>query len=123
VAKQVAQANILFCCLQEVRYRNTGKKIINLDTGESFYFFWCGQKKRRDDKGVGILIRRKCKDLIFDEPDFADPRIMALNIEIKGFKARLVSAYAPTDCDGSPIIIFVYFRLPQEVPLILDITN
>ena len=44
---------------------------------------------------------RKCKDLIFEEPDFADPRIMALNIEIKGFKARVVSAYAPTDCDGS----------------------
>ena len=59
----------------------------------------CGQKKRRD-KGVGILIG-KYKDLIFEEQDFADPGIMALNIEIKGFKARVVSAYAPTDCDGS----------------------
>ena len=79
-----------------------------MDTGESFYFFWCGQKKRRD-KGVGILIR-KCKDLIFEEPDFADPRIMALNIEIKGFKTRVVSAYATTDCDGSIHQKYSFYR-------------
>ena len=26
---------------------------------------------------------------------------MALNAQIKGFKIRIVSAYAPTECDGS----------------------
>ena len=57
IAKQVAQANLSFCCLQEVRHRNTGRKIISLDTGEEYLFIWCGQKRRRD-AGVGILIRK-----------------------------------------------------------------
>ena len=33
ITKEVARAKLEFCCLQEVRYRNTGKKIIKLDTG------------------------------------------------------------------------------------------
>ena len=56
VAKEAARANLLICCLQEVRYRNTGKKLITLNTGEKYVFIWCGQKKRRDP-AVGILIR------------------------------------------------------------------
>ena len=71
--------------------------MINLDTGESYTFFWCGQKKRRD-AGVGVLIK-KDKGVTFDDPDFANPRIMAINIYIRGFKLRVVTAYAPTNCD------------------------
>ena len=44
VAKEVAGANLAFCCLQEVKYRNSGKKLINLDSGEKFEFHWCGMK-------------------------------------------------------------------------------
>jgi len=84
ITKQVAQAKLSFCCLQEVRHRNTGRKLISLDTGEQYFFLWCGQKKRRD-AGVGILIK-KCKEISFNDPDILDPRLMAMNIEVKGFK-------------------------------------
>ena len=82
ITKEVAKAKLQFCCLQEVRYRNHGKKEITLNTGETFVFFWYGQKIRRN-AGVGLLIK-KCKDIQFDEPDICDPRIMALNIKVKG---------------------------------------
>ena len=80
VAKQVAEAKLLVCSLQEVRYRNNGKQIINLDTGESFMFYWSGPKKRRDN-GVGIMIRQ-CKEVSFDDPDVMDTRIIAMNIKV-----------------------------------------
>jgi exonuclease III len=56
IAKEIARENITICCLQEVKYRNTGMKIIELDTGVKYSFFWCGQKKRRA-AGVGLLIK------------------------------------------------------------------
>ena len=101
ITKEVARAKLQFCSLQEVRYRNNGRKVISLDTGESYVFLWCGQKKRRD-AGVGILIKQCNKitfDDPFDDPDITDPRIMAMNIQIRGFNIRLVNVYAPTNCD------------------------
>jgi len=78
-----------------VRYLDTGNKLIRLDNGENFKFYWCGKKKRRD-LGVAVLIKDDpC--IIFDEPDVTDPRIMALNITVYGFKIRLVNAYSPTE--------------------------
>ena len=56
ITKEVARANLTFCILQEVRHRNTGKKVIELNNGERYNFLWCGKKKRRD-AGVGVLIR------------------------------------------------------------------
>ena len=47
VAKETAKAGLTFCCLQEVKYRNSGKKIIQLDNGEKFEFYWCGMKKKK----------------------------------------------------------------------------
>ena len=99
ITKEVASANLLICSLQEVRYRNNGKKVINLDTGESYVLMWSGPKKRRD-AGVGILVKQ-CKDITFDDPDVTDPRLMALNIKVKGFNIRYVNTYVPTNCDGS----------------------
>ena len=45
IATEVARANLSFCALQEVRHRNTGDKIIELNSGKKYRFFWCGQKK------------------------------------------------------------------------------
>ena len=56
ITKEVARAGLAFCCLQEVRYRNTRKQRIRLDTGVEYDFLWCGIKKRRN-AGVGILIK------------------------------------------------------------------
>ena len=46
ITKEVGRANLSFCCLQEVRHRNTGKKLIALNNGIQYSFLWCGQKKR-----------------------------------------------------------------------------
>ena len=70
-----------------------------LDTGESYILRWCGNKKRRDAE-VGILVR-KTADFSIDKPDVAEPRLIAMNINAKGFSVRLVIGYAPTNCDGT----------------------
>ena len=46
VASEVDRARLSVCCLQEVRYLGTGKKIIRLANGNEFLFTWSGFKKR-----------------------------------------------------------------------------
>ena len=33
IAKQIAKLELSFCCIQEVKYGNSGKKLIELDSG------------------------------------------------------------------------------------------
>ena len=99
IAKQVAQLGLTFCCLQEVKYRNKGNKVVELDTGEKFEYHWYGMKKRRT-AGVGILI--KCdRNVEIDGPDSEDPRLMCFNLKVYGFNIRLVNVYAHTETAGS----------------------
>ena len=113
VAKEAARANLLICCLQEVKYRNTGKRLITLDTGEKYIFIWCGQKKRRE-AGVGILIK-DCSEITFDEPDFTNPRLMAINIQVRGFRIRMVNVYLLTNCDGSDNEKDTFYRVLKKL--------
>ena len=102
VAKEANRAGLLFCGLQEVRYRNSGSKLIKLDTGESFESHWCGQKRRRE-AGVGILVREN-RFIEISSPavnDVNDPRIMAINLKIHGFNVRIVNGYSQTKTGGS----------------------
>ena len=46
VAKEIDSKNLLFCCIQEVKYIGSGKKLIRLDNGACFEFHWCGMKKK-----------------------------------------------------------------------------
>ena len=99
VTKEISKLGLSFCCLQEVRYRGSGGAVINLNTGEKYKFLWSGQKKRRD-YGVGMLIRLD-KKINFSNPDFQNSRVMGMDIDVNGFKLRVVCVYSPTDCDGS----------------------
>ena len=99
ITKQIAKLKLSFCSLQEVKYRNSGSKLIELDSGEKYEFHWIGMKKRREH-GVGVLIKHD-KDIEVSEPDIIDHRIIAFNIKIFGFSIRLVNAYAPTESAGS----------------------
>ena len=47
--------------------------------------------------GVGVLIK-KCPEICYGDPD-TDPRIMAINIKVRGFSIRFVNVYAPTNCN------------------------
>lgn len=40
MTKEAARAGLTFCCMQEVRYRGSGRRVIRLNTGEDFDFFW-----------------------------------------------------------------------------------
>ena len=108
ITKEVARAKLNFCVLQQVRHRNTGRKIIELNSGERYVFLWCGKKKRRD-AGVGILIKKE-RGLAFSEPDFNDPRVMSLNMSIHGFKIRLVIGYSPTNISDSESLKDEFYR-------------
>ena len=48
VVKEIDKLDISFCCIQEVRHRNTGRKVISLPNGHKYAFLWCGNRKRRD---------------------------------------------------------------------------
>ena len=108
VAKEANRAGLLFCCLQEVRYRNSGSKLIKLDTSESFEFHWCGQKRRRE-AGVGILVRVN-RFIAIGSPDVTDPRIMAINLKIHGSNVRIVNGYSPTETGGSDNQMDLFYR-------------
>ena len=112
VAKEVARAELLFCCLQEVRYRNSGSKLISLDSGEKFEFHWCGQKQRRD-AGVGIMIRIH-PNIKINSPEFLNHRVMAINLKMCGFNIRVVIAYSPTNCDGTEYQKEAFYRLLRK---------
>ena len=99
IAKELAANNVTICCLQEVRYRKYGHRIIEVDTGEKYEFFWCGMQKKRE-AGVGVLIRQS-DDVDICEPDIKNPRILGLNLVVHGFNVRLVNGYSPTNCNPS----------------------
>ena len=112
VAKEVARAGLSFCCLQEVKYRNIGSKLISLDTGEQFEFHWCGQKQRRD-AGVGIMIKVH-PGIEINTPDVLNPRVMAIDLKINGFNIRVVNGYSPTNCDGTEYQKETFYRLLRK---------
>ena len=94
-----------------MRYLNSGSKLIRLSNGESFKFYWCGKKKRRE-LGVAVLIKDDPR-IVFDEPDVKDPRIIAFNITVYGFKIRLVNAYSPTE-EGNDNKKDTFYRLLEK---------
>ena len=99
IAKEIDRAGVFICCLQEVRFRNHGKRRIGLDSGAEYDFYWSGPKKKRE-MGVGVLVRVD-KNIITSEPDTNDPRVISMNMSVYGFKIRLVNAYSPTDTNGT----------------------
>ena len=101
ITKQVAKLNLSFCCLQELKYRNTGKQLITLDSGEKYEFHWCGMRKRRE-AGVGMLIKID-KEIVVKDPDLEDPLIIAIDMKVYGFNVRVVNVYAPTESGGSEL--------------------
>ena len=112
ITKEVARAGLSFCCLQEVKYRNSGRKLIELDSGEKYEFHWCGMKKRRT-AGVGILIKVD-NDIKINDPDVLDPRVIATNLTIYGFNIRIVNVYSPTETDISDSKKNDFYRLLRE---------
>ena len=45
-----------FFLLQEVCLIDTGSKLLHLDAGDKYEFYWCGYKKK-GEAGAGILIK------------------------------------------------------------------
>ena len=56
ITKEIPKFELSFCCLNEIKYRNSGGKLIQLDNGEKYEFLWCWTKNRRT-ADVGIIIR------------------------------------------------------------------
>ena len=99
VAKEVDRAGISICCLQEVRYRNNGKRRIGVSSGAEYNLIWSGPKRRRD-AGVGFLVKVD-NHITVSAPDTQDPRIISMNITIHGFRTGLVNVYSPTYTNGT----------------------
>ena len=66
-------------------------------------------EKKRRDKGVGFLIKQD-KQIYYNDPEFENPRVMAINIDVYGFKIRVVCVYSPTNCDGSQQMKDEFYR-------------
>ena len=109
----MARAGLTFCCIQEVKYRNSGKKLIRLDSGEEFEFHWCGRQKRRE-AGVGFLIKVDPRIMISD-PDTQDARYMSMDLKIYGFNLRVINVYSPTESNGSDNQKDLFYRSINKV--------
>ena len=115
IVKAISKAKSVFCCLQEVKYRNWGKKLIQLDNGERYEFHWCGNKKRRS-AGVAFII--KVDDYVtIKEPDVLDSIIMAINMIIHVFNLRVLNVYNPTESDDSENKKDVFYRLMNKAAI------
>ena len=112
IAKEIDKIGLSFCCLQEVKYRNSGKKLVKLDNGKSYEFHWCGMKKRRE-AGVGFLIKVD-PGIIVKESEILDPRLIAINIKAWGFNTRVVNVYSPTETESSEAKKESFYRLLQK---------
>ena len=99
IAKELSKSDMTFLLLQEVRWRDNGNKLIQLDTGEKFEYHWCGFKKKRE-AGVGILIRVN-NNIGIQNPSFNDPRIMGIDLKVYGLSIPVVNAYSPTESHGT----------------------
>ena len=84
VAKEAAKSGLAFCCLQELKYRKFGKKLIRLDSGECYEFHWAGNKKKRE-AGVAILIRVD-PNIQIKDPDIQFARLIRMDLVVYGFK-------------------------------------
>lgn len=73
--------------------------MITLDSGENHEFHRCRMKKCRES-GVAFLIRVD-PNIIVNEKSVSDPRIIAMNLEIRRFNVRLVNVYSTTESDSS----------------------
>ena len=113
VAKEVARIGLSFCCLQEVKYRNSGNKLIELDNGEKYEFYWCGKKKRRE-AGVGFLIKVD-PNIIIKDYNMLDPRIITMNLMVHGFNLKIVNIYAPTNADDNENLKDLFYKNLQKV--------
>ena len=47
ITMEVAKTSLILCFLRENTYRNSGKKVVPLDSSDTFDIHWCGTKKSR----------------------------------------------------------------------------
>ena len=87
--QECSNANLDIVCLQECRLLNTGS-INHL----GYNFYWSGMSRYKR-YGVGIAIRNS-NDIITNSVVYFSARLMAADVVVKGFKIRVVCAYAPT---------------------------
>ena len=91
VVETISRRNIDICCLQEVRWRGAGTRLI---TGKDtqYKLFWVGNKE--GSSGVGVLIAEKWIDKVIHLNRVND-RLMLIKILIGKQLLTVVSAYAP----------------------------
>lgn len=91
VVETISRRNIDICCLQEVRWRGAGTRLI---TGKDsqYKLFWVGNKE--GNNGVGVLLAEKWIDKVIHINRVND-RLMLLKILIGKQVLSVISAYAP----------------------------
>ena len=61
--------------------------------------WWSGYKRKRE-AGVAIAVRSS-KSIIIENLEQVSPRLMYIDCVCFGIKIRVISAYAPTESNGS----------------------
>ena len=69
--------------------------------------------KQKREAGVGVLILVD-PNIIVNEAEILDPRIMVFNLKIYGFNIRLVNVYSPTEVEASESKKDAFYRLLQK---------
>ena len=91
VVETISRRNIDICCLQEVRWKGVGTKLL---TGKDSHYklFWVGYKE--GNSGIGLLLAEKWIDKVI-HINGVNERLMLLKILIGKQVFSAISAYAP----------------------------
>ena len=110
--RQMHRAKLSICCFQEVRRLNSGDLIHKVDNQE-YQLFYNGYK-RKHEAGVAIVVKTDQNVQVLDVIN-TSARLMAMNIIFYGYKIRIISAYAPTNCASDNMKTQFYRELKKSV--------
>ena len=100
--RQCTRANLQICCFQE--FRRLGKDSVSIpitidDSINNWTVWWSGYNRKRE-AGVAIAIKSS-KSIVIEDLNQVSPRLMYIDCVCYGTKLRIISAYAPTEANGT----------------------
>lgn len=88
--------NIDILAIQEFKRRGKDSSKVTNPDGTIWDIYWSGFERKRE-QGVAIAVKRS-KQIEIMQINQVNPRIMWVEVKIRGMKIRVYSVYVPTNC-------------------------
>lgn len=91
VVEMLARRRVDVCCVQEVRYKNSGTTVVGTDQ-ERYKLWYSGNRERTN--GVGIFVKQDLVDSVIEVERYTD-RIIKVEMVLGKVVYHIFSVYAP----------------------------